>query len=101
MALRTPRTFDEWIGAITTVLLAAYFALVLYLLASPSSDPQRVMAEGFFTFVALVLLLLGGLLWLGMARKHPWLVRTIFVIAMLPLLDTIAIQIFLPAQSSR
>ncbi len=90
--LRTP---DKWMSTVSAVLLAGYFAFALYALSSPSNDPQRGMAQGFITLVALVLLSLGGALWFGVARKHPWVVRIVFAVTIFPALSQIAQEIFL------
>ena len=89
-----PRRIDES----ELELLAGYFAFALYTMSSPSSDPQRGMAQGFIIFVALVLLLLAGLLWFGVARNHPWAVRIAFAVAVFPALSQIAQEIFLVAR---
>lgn len=67
----------------------------MYALLSPSNDPQRGTAEGFITLVALILLSFGGALWFGVARNHPWVVRTVFAIAIFPALSQIAREIYL------
>jgi hypothetical protein len=72
-----------------------YFVFALYALFSPSDDPQRGMAQGFITMVAIVLLSLGGALWFAVARNHPWLLRFIFVIAIFPALGQTAQEIYL------
>jgi hypothetical protein len=45
--------------------------------------------------VGLVLLSLGGALWFGVARKHPWVVRIIFALGVFPALSQTAQEIFL------
>ena len=82
-------------SAVSAVLLTVYFALALHAFLSPSSDPQQGMAQGFITLVALILLLLGSALWFGVARKHAWVVRTIFVITIFPAVSQIAQEIYL------
>ena len=52
------------------------------------------MAQGFIIFVGLVLLSLGGALWFGVARKHPWMVRAIFALSIFPALSQTAQEIF-------
>jgi hypothetical protein len=97
--LRTP---DRWMAAITAVLLVAYFVFSVYTLAAPSAyDPQQGMAYGFITFLAFILLLLGGALWFGIARKHPWVIRTVFAIAIFPVLSQTAQEIFLLAHRAQ
>jgi hypothetical protein len=76
------------------VLLGGYLLFVLYGLFSPSEDPQRGMANGFLSFVAFILLVLGTLLWFGVTRNKVWLVRIIFFIAILPGLSPIARLIY-------
>ena len=71
MAVKFPRTPDGWMSAVSAVLLAGYLMLAMYALFSPSNDPQRGMAQGFITFVAFILLLLGAALWFAVARNHP------------------------------
>jgi hypothetical protein len=80
----------------SAALLAVYFLLALNALFSPSDDPQRGMAVGFIILVALVLLSIGGVLWLGVARKRPWIVRTVFAITIFPALSQTA-QEYSPA----
>ncbi len=80
---------------VSGVLLAGYFAVALHALFSPSSDPQRGMAEGFIILVAVILLLIGGALWFGVARRHPWVVRIVFVITVFPALSQVAQEIYL------
>jgi pimeloyl-ACP methyl ester carboxylesterase len=53
------------------------------------------MAQGFIILVGLVLLSLGGALWFGVARKHPWMVRTVFALSIFPVLSQTAQEIFL------
>jgi hypothetical protein len=53
------------------------------------------MAQGFIILVSLVLLLFAGALWFGVARNHPWVVRTVFAITVFPALSQIAQQIYL------
>lgn len=95
MGVNDLRTLDRWMAIASALLLAGYFAFALYAMASPSNDPQRGMAQGFIIFVALVLLLLGGVLWFGAARNHPWLVRIVFAVAVFPALSLIAQEMFL------
>ena len=90
--LRTP---DRWMSIVSAVLLAGYFLFAMYALSSPSNDPQQGMAQGFIIFVGLVLLSLGGALWFGVARKHPWMVRTVFTLSVFPALSQSAQEIFL------
>jgi hypothetical protein len=90
--LRTP---DRWMSIVSAVLLAGYFLFAMYALLSPSNDPQQGMAQGFIIFVGLVLLSLGGALWFGVARKHPWMVRTVFALSIFPALSQTAQEIFL------
>ena len=89
------RAADKWMSVATAVLLSAYFAIALYAGGSPSNDPQRGMAQGFIIFVALLLLLAGGVLWFAVVRNHPWLLRIIFGFTVLPTLSLIAQHIFL------
>jgi hypothetical protein len=92
--LRTP---DKWMSIVSAVLLAGYFLFAVYALSSPSNDPQHGMADGFIILVGLVLLSLGGALWFGVARKHPWVVRTVFALSIFPALSQTAQEIFLLA----
>ncbi len=82
-------------AVVSAILLAGYFAFVLYGLLSPSTDPQRAMAQGFLSFVAFILILLGVILWFGVAHDHPLLVRFVFGICILPALSPIARLIYL------
>ncbi|QOY89557.1 hypothetical protein [Paludibaculum fermentans] len=68
----------------TLCLLAAYALGVLYGLVSPSSDPQRGMAQGFLIFMLLVVLGFAGLSWLGTHPYRPWLAWAVFVICVFP-----------------
>lgn len=95
MSLNDLRTPDRWMSRISAVFLVGYFAVAVYAFLSPSSDPQRGMAEGFIIFVALILLFFGGVLWFGVVRNHPWVVRIIFVVTALPAISLIAHEIFL------
>jgi hypothetical protein len=90
--LRTP---DKWMSIASAVLLAGYFLFAVYSLFSPSDDPQQGMARGFIILVGLVLLSLGGALWFGVARNHPWVVRTVFAVSIFPALSQTAQEIFL------
>ena len=85
----------------SALLLAGYFAYALYAMSSPSDDPQRGMAQGFIILVALALLSLAGLLWLGVARNHPWMVRIVFAVSVFPALSLIAQEIFLVVRRGR
>jgi len=96
MAFKDLRTPDKWMAAITAVLLVAYFVFLVYTLAAPSAyDPQQGMATGFITFMAFILLLFAGALWFGVARRHPWVIRTMFAITIFPVLSQTAQEIFL------
>ena len=90
--LRTP---DKWMSIVSAVLLVGYFLFAMYALFSPSNDPQQGMAQGFIIFIGLVLLSLGGALWFGVARKHPWVVRIVFAVSIFPALSQTAQEIFL------
>jgi multisubunit Na+/H+ antiporter MnhB subunit len=96
--LRTP---DKWMAIASALLLAGYFAFALYAMFSSSNDPQRGMAQGFIIFVAFVLLLLAGVLWFGIARNHPWVVRVVFAVAVFPAISQLAQEIFLFAHRGR
>lgn len=91
------RVADKWMSIATTLLLAAYFAVALYAGGSPSSDPQRGMAQGFIIFVAVLLVAVGGALWFAVVRNHPWLLRTIFALTVFPALSLMAQYIYLLA----
>ena len=82
----------------SALLLAGYFAFALYAMASPSNDPQRGMSQGFIIFIAFILLLVAGVLWFGVARNHPWVVRIVFAVTVFPALSQIAQEIFLLVQ---
>jgi hypothetical protein len=81
--------------AVTAVLLAGYLGVAVWGLASPSSDPQAGMAQGCLSMFAFVVLVLGGLLWLGAARGHRWLVWTVFGICVAPSLSLVARGVYL------
>jgi len=95
MAWSDLKKVDRWLAAISAALLAVYFAIGVYALVSPSSDPQGGMANGFIMFVEVILLSLGGLLWLAVARSRAWLIRTISVLAIYPALAEIAQELYL------
>ena len=95
------RTPDNWMAVASALLLVSYFAFALYAMASPSNDPQRGMAQGFIIFVALVLLLLAGVLWFGVARNHPWVVRSVFAVTLFPAVSQLAQEIFLAVHRGR
>ena len=83
------------IVAITAVLLAGYLGVAVWGLASPSSDPQRGMAQGCLSLFAVLVLAMGGLLWLGAKRRQRWLVWTVFGICAAPSLSLLARGIYL------
>jgi hypothetical protein len=96
MSFQDLRTPDKWMALISAVLLAGYFAFLVYTLAAPSEfDPQQGMAVGFIVMLAFILLLVGGALWFGVARKHPWVIRTVFAFVIFPVLSQTAQEIFL------
>ena len=101
MALNDLRTPDKWMAVVSAALLLVYFALALNALLSPSDDPQRGMADGFIILVAFLLLSMGGVLWFGVARKHPWVVRVVFALTVLPALSQIAQEMFLLVHRAR
>lgn len=80
---------------LTAVLLAGYFAVIVWAWLSPSTDPQRGMAEGFLMLVTLGLLGLAGLLWLGVRTQRPALVWFVFGLCALPSLSLVARGIYL------
>jgi hypothetical protein len=80
---------------ITAVLLAGYLGVIAWAWSSPSTDPQRGMAEGFLMLVTIFLLGLTGLLWLGVARGFRKLVWTVFGICLLPSLSLVARGVYL------
>ena len=80
---------------ITAVLLAGYLGVIVWAWASPSTDPQRGMAQGFLMLVTMCVLGLAGLLWLGVARRSRKLVWTVFGICALPSLSLVARGIYL------
>jgi apolipoprotein N-acyltransferase len=83
------------IAVIAGLLLAAYLVLVVRALLSPSSDPQRGMANGFLMMVTLFLLCLAGLLWYGTTRHRAGPVWTVFAICALPSLSFVARAVYL------
>jgi hypothetical protein len=101
MGINELRTPDKWMAIASALLLAGYFAIALYAMSSPSTDPQRGMAQGFIIFVALVLLVFAGILWFGVARNHPWVVRIVFGVTAFPALSQIAQEIFLLVHRGR
>ena len=95
MAFRDLRPWDRRLAIASALLLAAYFLVAVFAGASPSSDPQQGMAQGFIVFVGVALLAIAGLLWFSVARNHPWIVRVVFVLAAYPALAKMAELIYL------
>jgi hypothetical protein len=81
--------------ALTALLLAGYFGLVVWAWASPSTDPQRGMAEGFLGLVTALLLAFAGVLWIGVHYQRRWLVWVVFWMCAWPVLTPIARGIYL------
>ena len=75
------------ISAVTALLLAGCFAVVLWAWGSPTNDPHHGMAEGFLGLVTVILLGLGGLLWAGVRYRRRGLVWTVFALCALARLD--------------
>ena len=75
---------------VTALLLAGYLGVVVLAWASPSSDPQRGMADGFLMLVTLFLLGLAALLWTGASHRRPRMVWTVFATCALPSLSVVA-----------
>ena len=80
---------------ITAVLITGYLGVIVWGWASPTTDPQHGMAEGFLMMVTIFVLGLAGLLWLGVARGSRKLVWTVFGICVLPSLSLVARGIYL------
>jgi len=80
---------------ITAVLLTGYLSVIVWAWASPTTDPQHGMAEGFLMMVTIFVLGLAGLLWLGVARGSRKIVWTVFGICVLPSLSLVARGIYL------
>jgi hypothetical protein len=78
------------IVGITTVLLAAYFGIVVWAWSSTTDDPQAGMAVGFLMLVTLFLLGLFGLFWYGIAKQRRGAVWFVFGICALPSLSFVA-----------
>lgn len=96
MAYQDLRVPDKSMTVITALLLAGYFAICLYALIVPSQyDPQQGMANGFIVFVGFILLVLTGVLWFGVVRQHPWVIRIVFGITIFPAISQTAQEIFL------
>ena len=95
MPLHDLRPWDRRMASASALLLAAYFLVAVFAGASPSSDPQQGMAQGFIVFVGVALLAFAGLLWFGVARNHPWIVRVVFVLAAYPAVARTAELIYL------
>jgi len=95
MALRDLRPWDRRVAIASALLLAAYFAVAVIAGASPSSDPQQGMAQGFIVFAGIALLAFAALLWFAAARNHPWVVRIVFVLAAYPAIAKAAELIYL------
>ena len=84
----------------SAVMLAVYIAIAVHAGASPSSDPQQGMAQGFIIFAVLILAVLGCILWFATARNHPWLMRAMFVLTVLPAISMLAQHLFLLLRST-
>jgi hypothetical protein len=92
---------NVWIVPAIVILLSAYALAAILALASPSSDPQRGMAQGFLMMIVMFLLLLGGLLWLGTHPYRPFLVWTLFIVAAYPAVMLGAKRIYLLIRAIR
>ena len=101
MAFSDLRPVDKGLSIASAILLPVYFVFAVFALASPSDDPQQGMAQGFIILVALVLMLFGGALWFGVARRRPWLVRVVSVLVIFPAVSLIAQEIFLLVHRGR
>jgi hypothetical protein len=82
-------------SAIAAILLAGYFSVVTWALLSPSTDPQRGMANGFLMLVLVCLLGLAGLLWLGIRSRRRGLVWFVFGVCALPSFSFVARGVYL------
>ena len=80
---------------VTALLLAGYFSVIGWAWLSPSTDPQRGMAEGILMLATLFFLGLAGLLWYGAARHRAGCVWVVFAICALPSLSLLARAIYL------
>jgi succinate dehydrogenase hydrophobic anchor subunit len=83
--LRTP---DRWMSIVSAVLLAGYLLFAVYALFSPSNDPRRVWHRGSSSWLDSCFCRLAALF--GSARKHPWMVRTVFALSIFPALSQTA-----------
>jgi hypothetical protein len=95
MALRDLSPWDRRMAIASALLLSAYFLVAAFAGASPSSDPQQGMAQGFIVFVGVALLAFAGVLWFGVARNHPWIVRVVLVLAAYPAVAKTAELVYL------
>ena len=91
----------RWLPAVTALLLAAYFCVVVWAWASPSTDPQRGMAEGFLGLVTTLLLVLAGVLWVAVRTRRRWLVWVVFWMCAWPALTPFARGIYLLVRWAR
>jgi len=80
---------------VTSVLLVIHGPLLLYGLVSPSSDPQRGMAQGAPSLFLVIILALAVPLWFGTRHRHPRLVYVVFGICVSPALRLPARGIYL------
>lgn len=80
---------------LSACMLMGYLGLVLWAWSSPSSDPQRGMANGFLMLVTIVVLGLGALLWRGAVGGRRKTVWTVFAICALPSLSLVARGVYL------
>jgi hypothetical protein len=83
------------LAGLSATLLAGYFAVATWAWLSPSTDPQRGMAQGFLALFTLGLLGLAGLLWLGVRAQRAGLVWLVFGVCALPSLSFVARGIYL------
>ena len=91
---------NVWIVPVAVSLLLIYALVALIALASPSNDPQRGMANGFIMLVLMVLLVFGGLLWLGTHPYRPVLLWITSALLAYPAVMWSAQQIYLLIRNS-
>jgi hypothetical protein len=90
-----------WVARTAALLLGGYAVALVVALASPSSDPQRGMANGFLTMVLLLLAGLGALLRFGAVTRRRWLVWAVFLLSAYPAVMLVAQGVYLLATRRR
>lgn len=75
---------NPWIVPVTAALLALYAIALCVVLAMPSNDPQRGMAQGLIGIVLLLLLLGAAVLGLGVYFRNAAVIWVVFSLTAYP-----------------